>query len=187
MYFGNIQKVAYQSDSAAGPSAGVKAAYNGAATISNLQLMLAVESNVALQESIKNKVTTTGMSYLIPYVQAFKTNNQGTSQTITMSLDQSLGRSLMKVYHAPFNSQESLDTMYDHCNTSNVPAGASTANAPQKTQVYYTTLNGKRSQEININCSPFANPPLLDYMSHRRQIRGSVLSTANIYQYNWFH
>ena len=30
-------------------------------------------------------------------------------------------------------------------------------------------------------------PPLLDYMSHRRQLAKSVLSNANIYQYNWFH
>jgi len=187
MYFGSINKVAYRSDSAAGPNGGTKNLYTGTAAITNLQLMLAVESNQDLVNDIKAKVSSSGLSYLIPYVQAFKNSNSGGSQNISIQLDQGNGRSLMKVYHAPYNSQESLDTMYDHCNTSDVPAGASTANAPQKTQVYYTQLNGKRTQDININCSPTANPPLLDYMSHRRQIHGSVLQNANIYQYNWFH
>ena len=187
MYFGSIDKVAYQSDSATGPCAGIKTLYTRPATITNLQLMLAVESNENQIADIKTEVSTTGLTYLIPYVQSFKNSNNGGSQNINIQFDQGSGRSLMKVYHAIYNSQESLNTMYDHCNTSDVPGAAATVGAPQKTQVYYTQLNGQRIQDISINCSPTANPPLLDYMSHRRQIHGSVLQNANIYQYNWFH
>lgn len=61
MYFGSISKIAYQSDAGTGPNGGVKAAYAGAATITNLQLMLAVESNQDLVNDIKTKVSTTSI------------------------------------------------------------------------------------------------------------------------------
>ena len=75
--------------------------------------MLAVESNQDLVSMIKNKVSS-GLNYLIPYVQSFKNSNQGSSQNISIQLDQGNGRTLVKVY---YNSQEDLDTMYDHANT----------------------------------------------------------------------
>ena len=128
---------------------------------------------------------------MIPYVQAFKNSNSGTSQNISIQLDQGNGRSLMKVYHAPYNQQEQLDTMYDHANTGTI-AGASdttvTGAVNQKLTQYYTQLNGKRNQDITIDCTNYSgNSSFLDYMSHRRQLRGSIIRNANIYQYNWFH
>src|SRR5690606_19998306 len=103
---------------------------------------------------------------------------------ISIQLDQGNGRVLQKVYHAPYNNQEQFDTMYDHCNNG-VVANALVA---QKVQQYYTQLNGQRIQDITINCTPTAaNGPFLDYMQHRRQLRGSNMQNANIYQYNWFH
>jgi len=98
----------------------------------------------------------------------------------------------MKVYHAPYNTLEELDTMYDHANCGTI-AGESDSTAGgatrQKVLNYYTQLNGKRSQDINIDCAHYStsSTPLLDYMSHKRQLRGSILSNSNIYQYNWFH
>ena len=74
--------------------------------------MLAIETNQDLRTLIMNKVATSGLSYLVPYVQAFKNSNTGTSQNISIQLDQGNGRSLMKVYHAPYNNQEDLDTAY---------------------------------------------------------------------------
>src|SRR3954452_11285732 len=55
----------------------------------------------------------------------------------------------------------------------------------QKVLQYYTQLNGQRIQNITIDCT--TNGPFFDYMSHRRQLRGSILSNLNVYQYNWFH
>ena len=62
--------------------------------------MLAVETNQDLRTMTMNKVTSEGLSYLIPYVQAFKNPNTGASQNISIQLDQGNGRSLMKVYHS---------------------------------------------------------------------------------------
>jgi len=192
-YFGPLSKIAYISTSNANPSAGNKSSYAVAgAQITNFQIMLAVENNQDLKQMIMNKVVNGGLSYLIPYVQAFKNNNSGGGQNISIQLDQGNGRSLMKVYHAVYNSQEDLDTMYDHANCGTIAGVSDTAATVagatnQKVLSYYTQLNGKRSQDINIDCTSYSGTPFLDYMSHKRQLRGSILSNANVYQYNWFH
>jgi hypothetical protein len=152
--------------------------------------MLAVETNNELAEMVKNQVATSGLSYLIPYVQSFKNNNSGTSQTISIQVTSGNGRSLMKVYHALYNSQEQLDTMYDHANTPynpTNPVNPDAAGAPinQKVVQYYTQLNGTRVQNLTLDC--YFTGPFTDYMYHREQLRGSVLNDLNIYQYNWFH
>lgn len=203
VYFGPTSKICYTSTSNANPSAGTKASYapaagfnatigNGTAPIQGIsfQLMLAVETNQDLRTMIINQVASSGLSYLIPYVQAFKNSNMGSAQTISIQLDQGNGRSLMKVYHAPYNNQEDLDTMYDHANTPIVngvvdPNVGTSAQVNQKVLQYYTQLNGKRNQDITIDCT--YTGPFTDYMSHRRQLRGSVMNSLSVYQYNWFH
>ena len=184
MYFGPISKVCYGSTSDQNPSGGAKTAYTAAATISNLSLMLAVETNQDLRTMTINKVASSGETYMIPYVQAFKNSNSGTAQNISIQLDQGNGKTLMKVYHAPYNNQEQFDTMYDHSNNSFV-GGVDNSAVNQKVLQYYTQLNGQRIQNITIDCT--TSGPFLDYMSHRRQIRKSILQNLNVYQYNWFH
>jgi len=184
LYFGPLSKVCYNSTSNNNPSDGVKSSYTGAATISNLQLMLAVETNRDLRAMTMNKVASQGLSFFIPYVQAFKTSNNGPTQNISIQLDAGNGKSLMKVYHAPFNQQEDLDTMYDHANTATI-SGVTSIAINQKTQQYYTQLNGQRIQNLTLDCTSAG--PFLDYMQHKRQIRGSILQNLNVYQYNWFH
>jgi hypothetical protein len=184
VYFGSISKVCYVSTSNNNPSAGTKTAYTGAATISAFNLMLAVETNQDLRTMTINKVASSGQSYMIPYVQAFKNSNSGTSQNISIQLDQGNGKTLMKVYHAPYNNQEQFDTMYDHSNNDTV-AGVFNSGVNQKVLQYYTQLNGQRIQNITIDCT--STGPYLDYMSMRRQLRGSIIQNLNVFQYNWFH
>ncbi len=202
VYFGPMSKIAYMSTSNANPSAGTKLSYvplagaglptiGGPITIPvnnivpiNFQLMLAVETNQDLRTVIINEVTTQGQTYNIPYVQAFKNNNQGGAQTISIQVDQGNGQHLMKVYHAPYNSLEDMDVMYDHSNNGTV-AGAYSIALNQKIQQYYTQLNGQREQDITIDCTEAG--PFTDYMTHRKQLRGSIISNLNVYQYNWFH
>src|SRR5690606_21555170 len=183
VYFSPLSKFCYASTQNNNPSAEAKSTYQpaagnavigpmtGAANNISFQLMLAVETNQDLRTMIINKVTSPGLSYLIPYVQAFKTSNQGESQTISIQLDQGNGRSLMKVYHSPYNSFEQEDCMYDHANTIRV-LGADAANN-QKVFQYYTQLNGKRLQDITLDCT--ATGPFTDYMQHKRMLRGSIL------------
>ena len=131
IYFGPISKICYVSTSNTNPSAGTKGSYPSALlpNISGtLQLMLAVETNQGLRQQIIDKVSTTGLSYMIPFVQGYKNSNAGTSQNVSIQLDQGNGRSLMKVYHAVYNNQEDYDTAYDHANNQTVAGVASAAN-----------------------------------------------------------
>jgi len=72
LYFGPLSKICYNSTSNANPSAGTKTIYTGGAaanslaSVTNLQLMLAVESNQDLRMMTINKVNSGGLSYMIP-------------------------------------------------------------------------------------------------------------------------
>jgi len=205
IFFGPTSKICYTSSSNANPSAGTKISYVPAANINasigpvsgavaynnniqpvNLQLMLAVETNVGLIEQIKNKVASSGLKYMIPFTQSFKVSNTGTNQTISQQIDGNFGKTLLRVLYAPYNSQEDLDTAYDHANTPTIAGTTDALNTPvaQKLTQFYTQMNGSRIQNLTIDCT-FAGG-FLDYMSLRRKLRGSILSTLNVYQYNWF-
>jgi len=190
LYFGPVSKVCYSSTSAANPSAGTKISFAGAAgavvSISNLQLMLAQESNQDLVTIMTNKVLSGGLSYDIPYVQAFKNSNSGTTQNISILFDVNSGRTLMKVYHAVYNNNEDKDTAYDHSNLdSNLAQNPTVGPLNQKVLSYYTQLNGKRYQDITLDCT--STGPYTDYMQEKSLLRGSVLANRNVFQYNWFH
>lgn len=184
LYFGPLAKVCYTSDTNASPSAGIKLSYVGAATISNLTLMLAIEGNTELVDIAKNVVNSGGQQIMIPYVSGFKNPNNGARQNVSIQLDGGSGKYLSKVYHSVYNVLEDLDCAYDHSNNSTVSGVLSEANN-MKIQQYYTTLNTHRIQDITIDCTSAG--PDLDYMQHKKQLRGSILANNNIYKYNWFH
>ena len=122
LYFGPVSKICYLSTSNASPSAGVRSSYSGVGEIQNLQLMLPIETNENIRSMLMNTVAQGGLSFVIPYTQAFKNNNTGPSQTISIQFDQTLGKHLQKVIHSLYNNQEDMDTAYDHSNN-NVISG----------------------------------------------------------------
>ena len=193
IYFGPLDKVCYNSTSNASPSAGIKTPYTvGAAAppvnviprIENLQLMLPIETNDNIRATLKAKVETSGLSYIIPFVVAYKNPNQSSPQSIQLVFNGQLGRTLEKVYHAVYNNQEQLDTAYDHSNNE-VVAGVLDSVTNQKVRSYYTTLNTVRIQNLTLDCT--STGPYLDYMQNREYFRKSVLSNLNVYHYNWHH
>jgi hypothetical protein len=173
------------STSNVSPSQGTPVAYSGAATITNLQLMLAVENSVAVSEHIKSQYKS-GLSYMIPYVQSYKNPNSGTTQSITIQVDQGNGHTLQKVFHQVYNNTESLDTAYDCANNGTLIDGSTNSTANQKVLTYYTQLNGKREQDLTLDCTG-ASGVFTDYLYMRRKIRKSMLESLNVYQYNWVH
>lgn len=174
--FGPITKVCYISDSNANPSAGTKATFPLATSkVTKLQLMLAVEKNQSIVANIKNDVMTKGISYVIPFVLAFKTPNRTAKQTVIIPLDAGSGMTLMKVIHAVYNNTEDVDLAYDHANT----------DVNSKVMSYYTQLRSSRIQELNLDCT--VTGPYFDYMQHKNQLKGSVLTNMDVYKYNWFH
>lgn len=64
-------------------------------------------------------------------------------------------------------------------------AGVSDSLVNQKVRSYYITLNGKRSQDLTLDCT--AAGPYLDYLQNSEYLRKSILSNLNVYHYNWHH
>jgi hypothetical protein len=145
--------------------------------------MLPIETNENIRSMLMNTVAQGGLSFVIPYPQAFKNNNNTGSQTISIQFDATLGRYLQSVIHAVYNSQENYDTAYDHSNNE-VIAGVDAA-ANQKVYSYYTMINGKRQQDLTLNCT--AAEGYTDYLQNRKLFEGSILSNLNVYHYNWHH
>ena len=185
LFMGPLTKIAFQSTSNVNPSLETPNTYApgvgaGSAQIENLQLMLNVEVDQYISQDIMNSFSA-GVSMIIPYPISYKNSNAGTTQTINIQFDAGNGRSLSKLIHSIWSSTEQNDTMYD---CSNNPLNDGSVQ-PQKCVQYYTQLNSRRLQNINLDCSLAG--PFTDYMSHRDQFRGSVIQNRNIYQWNWHH
>jgi hypothetical protein len=187
-FFGPITKIAYATQSNANPSSGFPSppgntsqTYAGVATISNLQLMLAIETNEANRaKAIAETNSPQGMSMIIPYPQSYKNSNSGTSQNISIQVDAGNGRSLMKVIHQVYNNNEMNDTAYDCTNVPN-------AVTPQKVLQYWTQINGQRLQDLSLTCTGNSGDLYTDYMQQKNAIRGSVLESYNVFAYTWAH
>ncbi len=180
LYFGPSNKAIYQGNVAGHPAAGVLAWAGGAITIANLQLFLAIESNEQQRSSLINQVLSTGLTRYIPWVQSYK-NSQAAqaTQNITIQFDVGSGASLAKVIHSVFNNNDALDVAYDNSNT-DTPGLAS-----QKVRQYYTMLNGRRLQDITLDCTAVGN--YTDYTNQKKFLRETCLLNREIFQYNWFH
>ena len=152
--------------------------------------MLACESNQALQQRCIDKVMSTGLRRMIPYVQSYKNSNSGATQSINIQFNKGNGTSLRKVYHSLYNNAETLDTAYDCSNNATLVDGTrnSTTDANMKVLQFYTQLNGKREQDLTINCNnqDLGGMPFSDYMYQKAALKGSVLANINVFQYNWF-
>jgi hypothetical protein len=186
IYWDVISRICYTSTSNAGPSAGVLSQYNlNTASITNLQLMLAIENNTKLVEEVK-AIHLKGISYVIPYAQSYKNPNSNGTQSISIQFDVGSALTLAKVYHQVYNNAESLDTAYDCSNNGTLVSGAANAVANQKVQQYYTQINGRREQDLTLDCT-FAGGVFSDYMYAKRHLVGSSIESLNAFQYNWLH
>lgn len=172
----NSTKVAWNSNSATDPTSTPQAITT--CTIADLQLLLAVEQNQEIVNSLAEKIKS-GFSMMIPFVFRYKNNVSGLAQNVSIRLNRGHGAVCKKVIHAIFHGTESASgTMFDH---SNIGADAATA---LKVTEYYTMLDNNRLQQYNMNCTLNKGD---DYVFHKKQLKGSVLQNQQIYSYNWFH
>lgn len=149
--------------------------------IQNLKLYLATEQNTAIINELKAKVASPeGLSMLIPYVYTTKLSLPATtSQSMDIRYNRGHGIKLKKIYYSAFNATEQTNTSYDHSNVSNVGvAGAKIVN-------FYTTINNMRLQQYNVDCTNLTGQSQ-DWMEMQKYLKGSILSTSNLFQYYWF-
>lgn len=169
-------KIAFTSTDASNPTTGTAALAVDIA-ITNLQLYLAKESNVTISKQIIDIFNKEGMEVLTPYVWGSKLNvGTSESQTINARFSQPHGLRLKKIIYSAYNNTETSSTSYDHTNGS-----ADLVTSGAKISSFYTTLDGNRLQDFNVNCAQFE-----DWLLMQNKLRGSLIQNARVYNYNWF-
>jgi hypothetical protein len=142
-------------------------------TVSDLSLYLSVETDEQIIQSLREKVNSSGLQVLIPYVYHFKNNLTGNSQNISLRFNSAHGLSLCKIYTAPFNSVETRELCVDHANANGAIISS-----------YYTMIDNSRLTEFDLTCTN-ANPR--DYMYMKDQLRGTPMEQLDVFRYNWVH
>lgn len=164
-------------------------------TIQNTQIYLATEVNPMIEQMIKEIVMTKGLNILTPFIQTTKApiNPSASSGGITIRYNSGHGIRLKKIYWAPFNATERLNTAFDNSNLlplyGNAIAGITNCgvgSAGDKIQNFYTQLNNNRNTVYNIDSTNQLGSGSQDYLEMNKFLKGSVLCTSNLYQYNWF-
>jgi len=163
-------KIAYTTNAINSPFTDA-AALTENVQINNLKLNIAVETNVLLKTTIINKVKNGSYTVQFPSVQTHFRTVGSNNQTVEYEITTALGLRLQKIYHSLFNNNQSSNTAYDNNNINGV-----------KTSSYQTYLDSNPLQVALIDCNEKQ-----DYYLHKNILRKSVLTNANIYQYNWFH
>jgi hypothetical protein len=171
-------------------------AYAGNMSITNLSLYLATEQNEIIANSIKEQVyTENGFSILVPFIYIQKSAlGPSSSQTVSLRINSGHGRKLRKIYHSVFNSSETVNTTTDNAGANartratsydndNRPylATAGDAIARPKVNTFYTALDNKRIQDINMSCANYD-----DYLFLKDKLKGSMTQNMDSYYYNWF-
>lgn len=147
--------------------------YGDDVVLTNLALYLAVEKDVGIEHLLRKDKNEGKLKLLIPFVYSNKVASDVGPLSIQLKYNNTHGRNLMKIYHSCFNSDETMNTCFDHSNINGL-----------KFTDYYTRLDGNRVQDFNIST---ATADLDDWKLHQDKLKKSVIMTSNIYQYNWFH
>jgi hypothetical protein len=166
MYFTNDNATA--SLNPAAPTAGVQ--------ISNLLLLLALETNPQVENMVKAKCASAeGLQILTPMIFYNRAQLQSLNQTISVKYSRAHGMKLQKIYWAPYNQTESLNTAFDHNNI-----------AANMVSQFYTQVNNIRTSQYDYNTYNPANTFIGDdYTAKKDSLRGSCILSSNEYYFNW--
>lgn len=144
-------------------------AADNSVVISSLRMFVAQELRPEVIQGLRSKISSGGMSLTIPYTYSWKTALFSERQNITLKFNRAHGKRLQRIYHTLFQKNETKNTCYDH-----------DSRGARKATTFYTTLDGHRLQEFNIDCSEEE-----DYMLMKSKLQGSAVMNADIYKYNW--
>jgi hypothetical protein len=138
--------------------------------INNLRLDLAVEINNAIVAGMVEKVQSSGLSLVVPYVTTYKNSfASGTQSAISQKLNSGNGRTLLRVLTSAFTQNETGSSSQDNSNV-----------ASAKVIDFYSQLDSSRLQEPVINV--LTNQ---DYLYKRKEIEDSSIQSSGQYKYSW--
>lgn len=141
--------------------------------VANLEFELAVENNQAVAGDIKRQVQDgSGLTLNMPFTHDFQYSLTGTSHSVLVRLNRSHGRKLRRLWLAPYNNTQGVNTRYDHTNV-----------AAAKVSSFYSTTDTMRNQtdaNINMSATDFS-----EYRLIADKLEGSCVAESTAYRYNW--
>jgi len=150
------------------------------ATVSNLNLFLAVETDPNVVLGVQQKIMGEGFPFKIEYPIAWKQALNGEQQNYVIKMNRSQGERIRRIYTSVFNSTENKNTSFDNDNRTDSAGGG--LQAGKKVKTYYTTLDGTRLQQFDVKTVDNE-----DYMILKDKLKGSAILNSDVYHYNWFH
>lgn len=181
LIFGQASKFLFNGTSSSVPLTDAATA-TAAASVSNLNLYIAMERNPELGNVLRSEIQKGSFSIPIPCVNIFKQGAiTGTSQSTTVRLNRAHGRRLLKIYHSMFGGSSNTtleDKNFAYCNA--VGANA-TYNLNEMTS-YHTALQNSRLQDWEITLLTFD-----DWLIQQKRLEGSLVLNSDILRYNFFH
>lgn len=173
--FAPSTKAVWYSNATATPQTGATATA-GSITLSDIELFIPYEENISIVNTLKDKVNSTGLKLLVPWMKTEKNEKTGTSQTVVLDLSRKrYGPRIMRIFHSVYNGTESSNTMYANNNL----AGATTVTN------FNTYLDGVALQPQAVDCTNFDDYAFL--MSNMKGFKESMAGlNTEIYQYTWF-
>jgi hypothetical protein len=145
------------------------AAITGPVVISNLEMILGVESNVELAQAKMQQHRTSGSSELIPYLTAVtNAHAAGASSSYSLPLNRAWGKSLLAIYTEVHNAITTLELATDISNVENA-----------KVITQQTSFDNQNLTENVLTCARNE-----DYKYMKRILEGSVAANSNIWKFN---
>jgi hypothetical protein len=161
------------------------APFTGTVAITNLLMYLAVEQNKNIEKMIIDKMNSSGIELLVPFIYQNKLSLVGSQQNCTTRYNRGHGSRLLKVFWAPYASAESGAECYDHSNLyvspyqNNGAAWVQLLPGFSKLSSFYTMFNNVRRTQFDMSS------PLLTYMVKSLRDKGSCIGSVNEWLYNF--
>lgn len=175
IYWSPANKYTWVGTSATNPSTAA-AVITVAPIISNLSLYCYVEQNNDIITNLVSKVNTEGVSINFPYPQISRYNLSGSSQSFTINLGRSYGKSLLFTLVSPFNTTESNNTAQDHGSAINLRTNFTACN-------YNTFLNATPITSSS-NIDVFQSEP---WIYNKFNLYNSAIQSLPAYDVDFVH
>lgn len=162
-------RMGFQTTNADCTSAALSA-ITAAIALSDVRLNLKIETNPAIVSALVNKVNSSGLQFIVPYVHGYTYNSaSGTSSGYTQRLNPSHGQRLLHVISALFHNTNSAGSSLDVSNVGD-----------DKVVSFENSLdNNKLHEVIPLTCAQND-----DYQHLKPILEGSCIESAQQYKYN---
>ena len=169
--FAPTSRLGWVSTSATDLNTGV-AVLDGAVSLSNMRVNLAVEINPELVSNIQGKVRGSGLEITMPFVYSFLYSSpSGTSSNVQYRFNSGRGQRLLNIYHAVCNTGATSNVLYDQDNQ-----------ADAKVVDYQTSFDNVPMTDSRIVCATGD-----DYDLMKPLLEGGCVQNLNVYRHNKVH